>query len=147
MAVVFDIGSVARDGEQVHAAAKRQIQKRLGYCPMSNLVADWEAKLEADGHWEAFLAAANTALGRPWDVAKGEQLAADHFSHVLSVLDPDRYPEPTSLVRQSRRRQVRRGDLRRRGDPRHRGDARPTGPGKDSLPRRRRGQPVRSPRR
>ncbi len=96
MAVVFDIGSVARDGEQVHAAAKREIQKRLGYCPVSNLVADWEAKLEADGHWEAFLAAAQTALGRSWDAAKCEQLAADHFSHALSVLDPDRYSEPTA---------------------------------------------------
>lgn len=98
MAVVFDIGSVARDGEQVHSAAKRQIQKRLGYCPVSHLVADWEAKLEADGLWDAFVLAAEEALRRPWDVAKREQLAPDHFSHALSVLDPERYPEPTTWI-------------------------------------------------
>ena len=98
MAVVFDIGSVARDGEQVHSAAKRQIQKRLGYCPVSHLVADWEAKLEADGLWDAFVLAAEKALRRPWDVAKREQLAPDHFSHALSVLDQERYPEPTTWI-------------------------------------------------
>ena len=98
IAVVFDIGSVARDGEQVHVAARRQVQKRLGYCPVSSLVADWETRLESDGLWDRFLEAAEKALGRPWETAKSEQLASDHFSHALSVLDPDRYPDPTTWI-------------------------------------------------
>src|SRR5262249_43709738 len=32
IAVVFDIGGVARDNEHIHVAARRQIQIRLGYC-------------------------------------------------------------------------------------------------------------------
>lgn len=39
IAVVFDIGGVARDNEHIHAAALRQVQMRLGYCSKSNLVA------------------------------------------------------------------------------------------------------------
>lgn len=98
MAVVFDIGSVVRDGEQIHTAARRQIQQRLGYCPTSAIVADYEARLEADGLWERFLAAAEKTLGRPWSEAKGDKLADDHFSHVLHVLDPERYAEPTTWI-------------------------------------------------
>ena len=55
MAVVFDIGSVARDNEHVHAVALGQVQKRLGYCSTEPLVADFELKLERDSHWPMFL--------------------------------------------------------------------------------------------
>jgi hypothetical protein len=98
MAVVFDIGGVARDNEHIHSAVLRLVQARLGYCSKSNLVADFELRLERDGEWDAFLQAAKKTLGKDWSVAKEEEQADDHFSHVLHVMKPDRYPEPTSWI-------------------------------------------------
>ncbi len=97
-AVVFDIGGVARDNEHIHSAALREMQRRLGYCSKSNLVADFELKLERDGEWNTFLATAKKTLGKDWSIAKEEEQADDHFSHVLHVMKPDRYPEPTSWI-------------------------------------------------
>jgi hypothetical protein len=98
MAVVFDIGGVARDNEHIHSAVLRLVQSRLGYCSKSNLVADFELRLERDGEWEAFIQAAKKTLGKDWSVAKEDEQADDHFSHVLHVMKPDRYPEPTSWI-------------------------------------------------
>lgn len=94
MSVVFDVGSVARDGEQVHSAALRQVQRRLGYCSTEPLVADFELKLERDGEWDAFRRKAQETLGQPWDEVKDRQLAEEDFSLVLSELYPERYPDP-----------------------------------------------------
>lgn len=98
LAVVFDIGGVARDDEHIHAAVVRQLQRRLGYCGTSSLVADHELKLQLDGEWPEFLAAAKKTLGRPWDEARDSQQADDHFSHVLHALHPDRYTDPMSWI-------------------------------------------------
>jgi hypothetical protein len=93
IAVVFDVGAVARDNEHIHSAALRQIQRRLGYSK-SNLVAQWELKLERDGVWQEFLEVAASTLGTPWREAKEQEQAEDHFSHVLHVMQPERYPSP-----------------------------------------------------
>src|SRR5690606_3616687 len=98
IAVVFDIGGVARDDEHIHSAVLRQVQVRLGYCPKSNLVAEHELRLQRDGEWDAFLEVAQKTLGKPWDQAKNEEQADDHFSHVLHAMKPDRYLEPTSWI-------------------------------------------------
>lgn len=98
IAAVFDIGGVARDDEHIHVAALRMVQVRLGYCSKSHLVAAHELKLERDGLWDAFLATAEKTLGKPWAKAKEEQQADDHFSHVLHVLDRDRYRDPMSWI-------------------------------------------------
>ncbi|MBI4818899.1 MAG: BREX system P-loop protein BrxC [Deltaproteobacteria bacterium] len=98
MAVVFDIGGVARDNEHIHSAVLRQVQVRLGYCSKSNLVADHELKLERDGAWSEFEATASKVLRKPWAQAKEEERADDHFSHVLSVLEPERYLSPTDWI-------------------------------------------------
>jgi len=98
IAVVFDIGAVARDGEPVHSAVLRKLQARLGYCPRSNLVAEHELKLEQDGQWDAFIVAARKTLGRPWSEAMQDAQADDHFSHVLHVLDRDLYEQPLSWI-------------------------------------------------
>jgi hypothetical protein len=98
IAVVFDIGGVARDDEHIHVAALRQIQARLGYCAKSHLVAAHELMLERDGEWDVFLAAAEKTLGRPWSKAKEDQQADDYFSHVLSVLHPERYRDPMTWI-------------------------------------------------
>lgn len=98
IAVVFDIGAVARDDEQIHSAALRQLQTRLGYCPKSDLVASWELRLEVDGHWQQFLATAQQTLAKPWREAMTEELAEDHFSQVLHRLFPDKYPGPMEWI-------------------------------------------------
>lgn len=97
-AVVFDIGGVARDDEHIHSAVLRTVQARLGYCAKSNLVADFELKLELDGEWNTFLATARHVLGKDWAVAQADEQADDHFSHVLHVMKPERYPDPTSWI-------------------------------------------------
>ena len=98
LAVVFDIGGVARDDEHIHVAALRMIQTKLRYCSRSHLVAAHELKLERDGEWPAFLAAAEKTLGKPWSRAKEDHQAEDHFSHVLHVLNPARYPDTMSWI-------------------------------------------------
>jgi hypothetical protein len=94
IAVVFDIGSVARDNEHIHAAAVRQVQRRLGYCSTDPLVAEFELSLERDGEWARFQAAALETLGKPWGEVKDKALAEEDFSLVLSVMYPERYTDP-----------------------------------------------------
>lgn len=98
LAVVFDIGGVARDSEHIHSAVLRLVQARLGYSSKSNLVADYELRLERDGEWERFIVIAEETLGRPWQVAKEEERADDHFSHVLHKMDSERFRDPTSWI-------------------------------------------------
>ena len=98
MAVVFDIGAVARDNEHIHLAALRQLQARLGYCRRSPNVAHSELCLELDGHWDAFLAAATKATKRPWEQVKDDALVEEHFSHAMHVLDANLYRDPMSWV-------------------------------------------------
>jgi hypothetical protein len=98
MAVVFDIGAVARDDEHIHSAVRRQIQARLGYCTISNYVADHELKLELDGKWDEFLTCAAQTLGTSWDIAKKDQLAEEAFSEIMHVMNPSRYIEPMSWL-------------------------------------------------
>jgi hypothetical protein len=99
MAVVFDIGSAARDAEHIHAVVVREVQKRLGYCPTSELVAEEELKLERDEEYAEFLVCAEKTLKAPWKVMKSKEQADDHFAHVLSVMRPERYPTPTEWIR------------------------------------------------
>ncbi len=111
MAVVFDIGSVARDNEHVHAVALGQVQKRLGYCSTEPLVADFELKLERDGHWPMFLEKAQKTLGKPWESIKDQQLAEEQFSLVMSEVFPDLYRDPMSWF------ESRAGTHQRRDSP------------------------------
>ena len=97
MAVVFDVGGVARDNEHIHSTVLRQTQQRLGYCKHP-LVADFELRLERDGLWADFEAAAQRTLGRPWQEAVGDSFADDHFSTVMHALQPDRFPDAMSWI-------------------------------------------------
>ena len=97
IAVVFDIGGVARDNEHIHTAAVRKIQERLGYC-VDPHVAEMELKLERDGHWKKFEQAAATALSRPWAEVRGTAMADDDFSSVMAKLFPDKYPDPMTWL-------------------------------------------------
>ena len=96
IAVVFDIGGVARDNEHIHAAAVRQVQQRLGYCKIDALVANFELKLERDGEWGRFERTARETLGGPWSEFQSRQFAEEYFSQVMSVMYPQFYADPTS---------------------------------------------------
>jgi len=96
IAVIFDIGAVARDDEQIHAAVKREIQRRLGYCSTSNYVADYELNLELEGLWSEFEVSAQRLLGRAWAEAKDGRMAEEEFSQVMHDMNPRRYTDPLS---------------------------------------------------
>ena len=92
MAVVFDIGSVARDDEHIHSAIVRRCQEAMGYCPIA-AVAEHEVKLEAEGLYSDFLEKVKEVHGKPWSELKESKLADDYFSAVLHALQPDIYDE------------------------------------------------------
>ena len=98
IAVVFDIGGLARDNEHIHSAVVRQIQKRFGYCPTQPLVAEFELNLERDGGWPEFESKAADVLGKPWAEVKDQALAEEDFSEVMHALDPDRYTDPMAWI-------------------------------------------------
>ncbi len=98
IAVVFDIGGLARDNEHIHSAVVRQIQQRLGYCGTQPLVAEFELNLERDGRWAEFESKAEEVLGKPWADVKNQALAEESFSEVMHALDPDRYADPMAWI-------------------------------------------------
>jgi hypothetical protein len=98
MAVVFDVGSKARDDEHIHTVVVREVQRRLGYCTVSNLVAEYELKLELEKLYPAFLAKVQEVHKKPWTQLLTHQLAEDYFSAALHALQPELYPEPLSWV-------------------------------------------------
>jgi hypothetical protein len=93
MAVVFDLGAVAKDGEHVHSAVVRQVQARLGYC-RDEIVARDELLLERDGLWPRFLELAQQEHGRPWSETVRQARADRHFSAVMHRLEPAVYDRP-----------------------------------------------------
>lgn len=96
--LVFDVGSKARDDEHLHAVVVRQLQERLQYSSTSNLVAEYELKLELEDLYDAFLKKVLEVHQRPWSELKDSQLVEDYFSAALSKLRPELFPEPTSWV-------------------------------------------------
>lgn len=96
VSVVFDVGTVARDGEHIHAAALRQVQQRLGYCPTNSFVADFELALERDGLWSKFEETAVATLNAPWQEVRQKHMAVEDFSLVMHRMFADKYPEPTA---------------------------------------------------
>lgn len=94
IAVVFDIGGVARDAEHVHSVAVRQVQARLGYSTKSAHVAYGELEIERAARWPQFEALAAEAYGRPWATLKDEPQAQARFSNLMARLYPDVYPDP-----------------------------------------------------
>lgn len=96
MAVVFDVGGVARDNEHIHTAIVRKVQERLGYCASQPHVADFELRLERDGEYERFLSVFEEVLGEPWAAVRTRSLAEEDFSLAMNEMFPKHYPEPTS---------------------------------------------------
>ncbi len=98
MAVVFDVGSRARDDEHVHAVVVRQVQHRLGYSRKSQLVAEYELNLELEQLHDQFMDKVREVHKRPWTELKDSHLAEDYFSAVLHAMKPELFPSATSWV-------------------------------------------------
>lgn len=98
LSVVFDVGSKARDDEHVHAVAVRQVQQRLGYSKTSNLVAEYELKLELEGMHDAFMSKVTEVQKKPWSALKDSQLVEDEFSRIMHELRPDLFPDVMTWV-------------------------------------------------
>ncbi len=98
IAVVFDVGSRARDDEHVHAVVVRQVQQRLGYSGSSQAVADYELRLEREGLFDTFMDHVHKVHGRPWRELKDSQLAEDYFSAVMFAMKPDLFTHTLAWV-------------------------------------------------
>ena len=96
IAVVFDVGALARDNEHVHAVAVRQLQQRLGYCGKDPVVAEFELKLEREGLYAKFLEIVEKELGKPWSQFKDSSLVDQHFSLAMHHLDRQKHVDPLS---------------------------------------------------
>jgi hypothetical protein len=98
IAVVFDIGGVSRADEHIHTAVVRQVQVRLGYCEREPQVADYELKLEREGHFDAFEAKVREVFGKPWSELRTSHLVEDKFSTVMHHLQPQTFVDPLDWV-------------------------------------------------
>ncbi|MFW6058408.1 MAG: BREX system P-loop protein BrxC, partial [Persicimonas sp.] len=68
----------------------------MNYCSTSPTVAEYELKLERDGHWDDFLAVVDEQLGKPWEEARDEEMAEDVFSRMMHHLFPENFATPTA---------------------------------------------------
>ncbi|HKY38425.1 MAG TPA: BREX system P-loop protein BrxC [Polyangiaceae bacterium] len=96
--LVFDVGAKAREDEHIHAVVVRQLQERMNYSATSNLVAEYELKLELEGLHDAFVEKFKEVHKRPWSELKDSQLVEDYFSAALHALRPALFPTPMSWV-------------------------------------------------
>ena len=88
VAVVFDVGAVARDNEHIHSAIVRRVQLALGYCSTQALVAEFELKLERDGAWDRFTDLAASELGEQWCKLQPHPIALVFWLGVARVVSP-----------------------------------------------------------
>ncbi len=91
IAVVFDIGAVARDNEHIHSVAVRQIQERLGYSKKNAHVAFGELEVERAGRWAELEALSEKLFGVPWEKLHDEPQVDGRFSNLMAHLYPDIY--------------------------------------------------------
>ncbi len=99
VAVVFDVGSEARDDEHIHATAMRQVQAHLQYCVVDPQVADFELRLEREGDYPRFLETAEKLLDGPWHVQRSSSFADEDFSIVMHAMYPQRYTDENAWFR------------------------------------------------
>ncbi|MCP4692718.1 MAG: BREX system P-loop protein BrxC [Desulfobacterales bacterium] len=93
LAVVFDIGALARGDEMIHKTVHREVQKRLGYSS-NDKIAYFEKLLEEEGRREEFLRLCESEYGISWDELKDKRIASQRFSLLYSTLFPVEYPDP-----------------------------------------------------
>ncbi|MEX2443108.1 MAG: BREX system P-loop protein BrxC [Alkalispirochaeta sp.] len=93
MAVIFDIGSTARNNEHVSHTVYRQVLQRLGYSSKDG-VANFELGLETEGRYEEFLSQVEAQTGKPWSEFRDGYRAVQVFRTAYKAL----YPEEGDLL-------------------------------------------------
>lgn len=96
MAVVFDIGTAAKNNESIPHTAYRQVMEKLGYSSHDG-VAHFELALEDEGRYAEFEAAYRAQYGKDWTEQKNSGLAPQKFRTVYKSL----YPEQDELMETS----------------------------------------------
>lgn len=89
VAVVFDVGTLVRGDEHLHAVAVRAVQARLGYCADSPHVAAAELAAERNGKWAALEEAGRRRFGQPWSELRGGDMPSARFSALMHELYPE----------------------------------------------------------
>lgn len=87
MAVIFDIGTMAKNNEVIPHTAYRQILKRLGYSETDG-VAYYELALEDEGRYADFLERYRAANGATWEEKKNGGLASHQFRAIYKEMFP-----------------------------------------------------------
>ncbi|HNY21118.1 MAG TPA: BREX system P-loop protein BrxC, partial [Treponemataceae bacterium] len=88
MAVIFDIGTMAKNNEVIPYTTYRQVLARLGYSNLDG-VAHYELALEDEGKYAEFLECYKAKYGIDWSEKKSGGLAAQHFRAVYREIFPD----------------------------------------------------------
>ncbi|MEI8093417.1 MAG: BREX system P-loop protein BrxC [Spirochaetales bacterium] len=88
-AVIFDIGTHAKNNESIPHTVYREVLKKLGYSEHDG-VAHYELALEDEGRYDEFLAAYESQNpSKPWVAQKDSGLAVQKFRAAYKVLYPD----------------------------------------------------------
>lgn len=96
MAVIFDIGTAAKNNESIPHTAYRQVMEKLGYSSHDG-VAHFELALEDEGRYAVFESAYRAQYGKDWASQKHSGLAPQKFRTVYKTL----YPEQDELMETS----------------------------------------------
>ena len=88
MAVIFDIGTMAKNNEVIPHTAYRQILARLGYSKLDG-VAHFELILEDEGKFEDFTERYKTKYAADWKDKKDGGMAAMQFRAIYKEMFPD----------------------------------------------------------
>ena len=93
IAVIFDIGTSARNNESVPHSIYRRILEKIGYSSHDG-VAHYEIALEDEGRYNEFLTLFEEQYDKPWSEKRNGGLAPQQFRAVYKKL----YPEQDELL-------------------------------------------------
>ncbi|MBF0258414.1 MAG: BREX system P-loop protein BrxC [Desulfamplus sp.] len=88
MAVLFDIGTAAKNGESIPHTSYRNILQKLGYS-VHDGVAYYELALEDEGRYEEFLTLYEEQYHKPWREKCGGALAPQQFRAIYKKIFPE----------------------------------------------------------
>lgn len=86
-AVIFDIGTSAKNNESIPHTIYRQVLEKLGYSSYDG-VANYEIALEDEGKYPQFLDLYRTQYAKDWTEGKNSGLAVNRFRTIYSQLYP-----------------------------------------------------------
>lgn len=93
IAVIFDIGTAAKNNESIPHTIYRQVLSKLGYSRHDG-VAHYELALEDEGHYEEYLKLYLEHYKKPWREKSNSALAPQQFRTIYKLI----YPEEGDLL-------------------------------------------------